>query len=41
MADDKALFLLSDKIDEDSKGLWINSEFFAASLNKFVEKALN
>lgn len=40
VADDKVLFLLSDKIDEESKGIWINSDFFANSINRFIEKAV-
>jgi hypothetical protein len=41
MADDKVMFLLSEKIDEESKGLWVSSEFFTTSLAKLVQKSMN
>jgi len=40
VADDKVLFLLSDKLDEESKGIWINSDFFVNSISKFIEKSM-
>jgi sugar-specific transcriptional regulator TrmB len=41
MADDKVMFLLSEKIDEESKGICINSDFFSNSLAKLIIKSLN
>ncbi|MEM4230539.1 MAG: helix-turn-helix domain-containing protein [Candidatus Pacearchaeota archaeon] len=38
IVDDKTMFILSEKINEDTLGVWINSEFFTNSLNSLVER---
>lgn len=40
IVDDKVLFVLSEKIDEDTLGVWINSDFFSNSINGLLERAL-
>jgi sugar-specific transcriptional regulator TrmB len=40
LMDDKVLFILSEKIDEETLGVWINSEFFSNSINGLLERAL-
>lgn len=36
--DDKTMFILSEKINEDTLGVWIHSEFFTNSLNSLIER---
>lgn len=40
LIDDKVLFLLSEKIDDETLGVWINSEFFSNSISGLLEKAM-
>lgn len=41
MADDKVLFLLSEKMNEDNIGINVVSDFFANSLNQLIKKTFD
>jgi len=38
--DDRVLFILSEKMDEETLGVWINSEFFSNSISGLLERAI-